>query len=86
MHINPPGTPQRTPQQPELHTFIGDTPQSPEPSELELREANFSAIRAHGDVQLSQQSRGGERGDEVSDIRTASPQLQADWVSAVLHP
>ena len=42
MHIKPPGIPQQIEHQPDLHTFIGDTPQQPEPSDLELSEASFS--------------------------------------------
>lgn len=82
MNIKPPGTAQQIEHQPELHTFIGDTPQRPEPSDLELREGSFSAIRAYGELNLSSAGSNGDA-DRVDafDIRTAPTELQANWVN-----
>lgn len=82
MNIKPPGTPQQVEHQPVLHTFIGDTPQRPEPSDLEQREASFSAIRAYGELHETIAGSGTDYGDaDALDIRTAPTELQANWVN-----
>ena len=64
MNIKPPGTPQQVEHQPELHTFIGDTPQRPEPSDLELREGSFSLL------QLDATAYPGNSGGPLFDVET----------------
>ena len=80
MNIKPPGTAQQIGHQPELHTFIGDTPQRTEPSDLELREASFSAIRAYADTMSDRRASSLLVEESLLDIRTAPASLQARWV------
>lgn len=81
MHIKPPGTPQQIAHQPELHTFIGDTPLRPDPSELEPRDANFSAVRAYSERHLIRVADDNDDTSAVLDIRTAPAAQQAHWVN-----
>ncbi len=54
----------------------------PWPSDLELREGSFSAIRAYGELNLSSTVSNSDA-DRVDafDIRTAPTELQANWVN-----
>jgi len=80
MRINPPGTPQSHSNQPHIHTFIGDTPQAPERSDLELAQDNYGAVRAYQrSLGISPAAR---EGDEEFDIRKAHPRLQARWLAS----
>ena len=81
MHIKPPGIPQQIEHQPDLHTFIGDTPQQPEPSDLELSEASFSAVRAYGELGRATNGNNSQAdASDAPDIRSAPPVAQASWV------
>lgn len=83
MRINAPGMPQQHGSQPEIHTFIGDTPQVPDKVDLEIEETSFSAVRAYRHSSNRSQQHGTESSnDDDFDIRKASPREQAQWLAA----
>ena len=83
MRINPPGKPQQHDGQPEIHTFIGDTPQVPDKAALEITDLSFSAVRAyqHSAHQSTGLSADSTDNDDF-DVRKASPREQARWLAA----
>lgn len=80
MRINPPGTPQRHSNQPEIHTFIGDTPQAANKSDLELAH-DYGAVRAY-QRSLGVAINTDDAHNDGLDIRKAHPRLQARWLAS----
>lgn len=83
MRINAPGAPQQHGAQPEIHTFIGDTPRVPEEVEPMIEDTSFSAVRAikHTASQLRVQDEDCPEEAEF-DIRKASAGEQARWLAS----
>jgi len=82
MQINPPGIPQDNSNQAKIHTFIGDTPEIPDDTAVDIEDTNFSAVRAYhrsaGNLPAFEPDSANE---DDFDVRKANPRTQARWVT-----